>query len=71
MVTGSPRLYQRRKKHILDMRWPRPVFATKTIKSHRRPHVTLPALRVVEKPEARLATQPIEDTPAYKEIWPW
>jgi len=67
MSTGDPRLYQRRKKHINDMREPRPVFATKTMKSHRRPHVTLPELRVVESPDSRLATRPIEETPAYHE----
>jgi hypothetical protein len=50
---------------MLDIRQPRPWFATNTMKSHRRPHVTLPALRVVEDPSARLATKPIEETPAY------
>ena len=66
MATGSPRLYQRRKKHIIDMREPRPAFATNTMRGHRRPHVTLPALRVVERPEARLTAKPIEETPAYE-----
>jgi hypothetical protein len=66
MATGSPKLYLRRKKHIDDMREPRPMFATNTMRSHRRPHVTLPELRVVERPEARLATRPIEETPAYE-----
>ncbi len=66
MATGSPRLYQERKKHIIGMRMPRPTFATNTMRSHRRPHVTLPELRVVERPEGRLATKPIEETPAYE-----
>ena len=67
MATRSSRLYQRRKKHIADMRTPRPRFATNTMKSHRRPHVALVALRVVEDPGARLATRPIEETPAYED----
>ena len=65
MTAKSPRLYQRRKQHIVDIRAPRPRFATNTLKSHQRPHVTLPELRVVERPEARLKTRPIEETPAY------
>lgn len=66
-TTKSPRLYQRRKKRVVDMREPRPQFATGTMKSHSRPHVTLPVLRTVEDPGARLATRPIAETPAYKE----
>jgi hypothetical protein len=66
MDTGSPKLYQRRKKRLLDIGESRPVFATNTLRTHTRPHATLPELRVTERPEARLAIRPIEETPAYE-----
>ncbi len=66
MATRSSLLYLRRKKHVSDLRRPRPQFATNSLSSHFREHVPLPELRDVEDPMARLATRPIEETPAHE-----
>ena len=64
-MSKASRLYLQRKKLVPDLLYPRPWFATNSLPSHRRPHVTLPALRDIENPGARLETRPIEETPAH------
>ena len=65
MATRSSMLYLNRKKIVLAKLPQRPWFATNTLSTHSRPHVVLPELRAIEKPEARLAVRPLEETPAY------
>ena len=65
MATRSSLLYMHRKKIVLAALPRRPWFATNTLSTHSRPHVVLPALRAIEKPEARQAVKPLEETPAY------
>ncbi len=59
-------LWLRRKKRVQDIRRPRPQFATDTLISHSRKHTPLFELRDKECPAARLATRPIEETPAHE-----
>jgi hypothetical protein len=65
MATRSSMLYMNRKKIVLASLPRRPWFATNTLSTHSRPHEVLPELRAIEKPEARLAVRPLEETPAY------
>lgn len=67
MPTRSSFLYLRRKQRVTDIRRPRPQFATKTLGTHFRPHTPLVELRDLECPAARLATRPIEETPAHED----
>ena len=61
----SAMLYMMRKKTVLDRLRPAPWFATHTLRTHRRPHVTLPVLRDKEQTFNRLAEVPISEVPAH------
>ena len=53
-------LYMKR-KHLVPRLMPRrPFFVTNNLRSHFRPHVTLPELQDLENPNARLQTVPVE-----------
>ena len=65
MASRSPRLYLRRKKRLFTFREPHPKFATNRLSSHSRPIEPVIEIRTAEDPAERLATRPIEETPAY------
>lgn len=60
----SSALYLKRKLHTPDLLYPRPWFTLNSLRTHRRPHVTIQAMRDVEDPNARLETVELELTPA-------
>ena len=64
-MSRASMLYLQRKKRVIGRLWPRPTFTTHSLHAHFRPHVTLPGLRDVENPGARLATVPLEQVPAH------
>lgn len=64
-MSRSSILYLLRKKTVLGRVWPAPNFATRSLRSHDRPHTVLPVLRDKESPAGRLAQVPIEEVPAH------
>ena len=63
----SAMLYMWRKKRVLRQLSPRPTFMTNSLSIHHRPHNVIPAISNVEQVNKRLAIQPIDSTPAYKD----
>lgn len=64
-MSRSSMLYMKRKKTVLARLWPAPWFATNALRSHRRPHITLPVLRDKEQTFNRLEEVPLSEVPAH------
>ncbi len=64
-MSRSSMPYMKRKKTVLSRLYPAPWFATRTLSTHKRPHVALPVLRDKENPSNKLAEVPLSEVPAH------